>query len=114
MLPRTLYIRASKWPAHYCSLQGKVNWALAGRDRVKLEGVREDLARINPECAKVPIILANADDAESVAAMAAQAQVRCLLFFSCFRCFFAMINRFGGVNGVPSAGALFVCFLLLF
>lgn len=30
--------------------QGKVRWALAGRDSKKLEEVRTDLIKINPDC----------------------------------------------------------------
>lgn len=56
------------------SLQGRIRWALAGRDRLKLENIREELSRINPDCEKVPIILANANEAETVSAMAKQAQ----------------------------------------
>eukprot|EP01023_Acetabularia_acetabulum_P051212 TRINITY_DN5640_c0_g1_i13.p1 TRINITY_DN5640_c0_g1~~TRINITY_DN5640_c0_g1_i13.p1 ORF type:complete len:431 (-),score=68.30 TRINITY_DN5640_c0_g1_i13:35-1327(-) len=55
--------------------QGEVKWALAGRNRAKLEAFKEELIKINPECVNVPIIEANIDDQKSVDKMVKQAKV---------------------------------------
>ncbi|KAG2445220.1 hypothetical protein HYH02_008688 [Chlamydomonas schloesseri] len=57
--------------------QGKVRWAMAGRDAKKLEQVRSELAaRVNnPEVAAVPILTADANDAPAVGRVLAQTQV---------------------------------------
>ncbi|MFF5261032.1 saccharopine dehydrogenase family protein [Actinomadura viridis] len=41
-------------------------WALAGRDRGKLEAVRDRLAAIDPDCAKLPLLHADSADAASL------------------------------------------------
>ncbi|HTJ42597.1 MAG TPA: saccharopine dehydrogenase NADP-binding domain-containing protein, partial [Kofleriaceae bacterium] len=55
----------------------KVKWALAGRDRTKLEHVRADLAAQVPECAELPILVGDALDPKAMDAIAAQAKVVC-------------------------------------
>ncbi|PNW82174.1 hypothetical protein CHLRE_06g277100v5 [Chlamydomonas reinhardtii] len=57
--------------------QGKVRWAIAGRDAKKLEQIRSELAvRVNnPAVAAVPILTADANDAPAVGRVLAQTQV---------------------------------------
>jgi len=50
-------------------------WALAGRNSAKLEEVRERLAKIDPECADLPLLHADVNDAESIAAVARSTKV---------------------------------------
>jgi short subunit dehydrogenase-like uncharacterized protein len=52
-----------------------LRWALAGRNRPKLEAVRDRLAGIGAELAELPLIEADAGRPESLAAMAASTQV---------------------------------------
>jgi short subunit dehydrogenase-like uncharacterized protein len=41
-------------------------WAITGRSREKLERVRSRLAEVNPECASLPLLLADVSDVNSV------------------------------------------------
>ncbi|MFJ8045749.1 saccharopine dehydrogenase family protein [Kitasatospora sp. NPDC096147] len=50
-------------------------WALAGRDRGRLEAVRERLAAIDPRCAQLPLVVADASDREGLRRVAASARV---------------------------------------
>lgn len=50
-------------------------WALAGRNRSKLEAVRKDLAAINPACAELPLLQADTGNAGSIRAVAESARV---------------------------------------
>ncbi|MGR8007183.1 saccharopine dehydrogenase family protein [Streptomyces hypolithicus] len=50
-------------------------WAVAGRSRAKLERLREHLTAVNPECATLPLIEADADDAGSLRALAESTRV---------------------------------------
>ncbi|HEX2896290.1 MAG TPA: saccharopine dehydrogenase NADP-binding domain-containing protein [Marmoricola sp.] len=50
-------------------------WALAGRNAAKLEGVRADLAKTNPECADLPLLHADASDRASLQAVAEATKV---------------------------------------
>lgn len=50
-------------------------WALAGRNRRKLEAVRSRLAQKNPDCADLPLLHADSSDPESLAAVAAATRV---------------------------------------
>jgi short subunit dehydrogenase-like uncharacterized protein len=50
-------------------------WAIAGRNRGKLEEIKKALEAIEPACAKVGVIEARADDRPSLARMAASARV---------------------------------------
>lgn len=50
-------------------------WALAGRSRRKLEHLREQLAVVDPSCAAVPLIEADASDAGSLRALAESTRV---------------------------------------
>ena len=50
-------------------------WALAGRNRAKLEQVRSDLAAIEPRCADLPLLHADVTEPESLRAVAEQARV---------------------------------------
>ena len=50
-------------------------WALAGRNAAKLEEVRAGLAQLNPECADLPLLQADANDRESLRSVAEAARV---------------------------------------
>jgi short subunit dehydrogenase-like uncharacterized protein len=50
-------------------------WALAGRNSTKLEEVRTRLARINPDCADLPLLHADAGDPQSLKAVAESTRV---------------------------------------
>lgn len=50
-------------------------WALAGRNAAKLEAVRDRLSKINPACADLPLLHADADDAASLRAVAESTRV---------------------------------------
>ncbi len=50
-------------------------WALAGRNRLKLEDVRARLSEIDPAWAELPLLQADADDRASIAAIAHAARV---------------------------------------
>jgi short subunit dehydrogenase-like uncharacterized protein len=50
-------------------------WALAGRNRAKLEAVRDRLAAIDPALAELPLLHADVTDPESVRAVAESARV---------------------------------------
>ncbi|MQA25111.1 MAG: saccharopine dehydrogenase [Micromonosporaceae bacterium] len=50
-------------------------WALAGRNQSKLSTLRDRLAGINPACAGLPLLHADAGDPESLRAVAADARV---------------------------------------
>jgi short subunit dehydrogenase-like uncharacterized protein len=59
-------------------LAGELRWALAGRNAAKLEAVRSEMARetgVNADA--LPILIANADDAESMRDLARRARVVC-------------------------------------
>ncbi|MCX4680046.1 saccharopine dehydrogenase NADP-binding domain-containing protein [Streptomyces sp. NBC_01433] len=63
--------------AEYLAANAPVDcrWALAGRDRAKLERLRERLTAIEPRCAELPLVQADADDAEALRALAESARV---------------------------------------
>ncbi|WP_411104486.1 saccharopine dehydrogenase family protein [Streptomyces sp. cmx-4-9] len=50
-------------------------WALAGRDLARLERLRERLAAIDPACADLPLLRADAADEEAVRELAASTRV---------------------------------------
>jgi saccharopine dehydrogenase (NAD+, L-glutamate forming) len=50
-------------------------WALAGRNATKLEAVRARLVKINPECADLPLLHADANDPQSLRAVAEATRV---------------------------------------
>ncbi|REE95391.1 saccharopine dehydrogenase family protein [Thermomonospora umbrina] len=50
-------------------------WALAGRSMARLEAVRERLTGLNPACADLPLLHADAEDADSIRAVAESARV---------------------------------------
>jgi short subunit dehydrogenase-like uncharacterized protein len=54
-----------------------LRWALAGRDRKKLEGVRSELGAIDGALAELPILVGDAGDAASLDAIAPRARVVC-------------------------------------
>ncbi|HWU68393.1 MAG TPA: saccharopine dehydrogenase NADP-binding domain-containing protein [Stenotrophobium sp.] len=54
---------------------GKLRWALAGRNPDKLAQVREHLAKINPDCAGLPLLDAEIGDAGAMRALAASGKV---------------------------------------
>jgi len=49
--------------------------AIAGRSRAKLEAVRDHLASINPVCATLPLLVAEADDAQALSEIASRTKV---------------------------------------
>ncbi|NEE06062.1 saccharopine dehydrogenase, partial [Streptomyces sp. SID7499] len=63
--------------AEYLATQAPagLRWALAGRSRAKLEGLRERLTAIAPGCADLPLLETDADDAEALAELAASTRV---------------------------------------
>jgi saccharopine dehydrogenase (NAD+, L-glutamate forming) len=50
-------------------------WALAGRSSTKLEAVRSRLARVNPDCADLPLLHADVTDPASLKAVAESTRV---------------------------------------
>ena len=50
-------------------------WAIAGRSRDKLEAVRRQLAALNPACAALPLLVADAEDAAALADIARSSKV---------------------------------------
>jgi short subunit dehydrogenase-like uncharacterized protein len=50
-------------------------WAIAGRNRAKLMALRERLAKQNPACERLPIVVASSEDKASLAALAKNARV---------------------------------------
>lgn len=50
-------------------------WAIAGRDRAKLEKLRARLARLAPRCADLPLLVADAADPASLRALAESTRV---------------------------------------
>ena len=54
-----------------------VKWALAGRNRERLESVRADLAAIDPQSASLPIVVGDSLDPASMNAVAARTRVVC-------------------------------------
>lgn len=54
-----------------------LGWALAGRDRGRLERVRDELAARAPHARELPILLGDAGDPASLAAIAARTRVVC-------------------------------------
>lgn len=63
---------AGKLTAEYLASNApeQLRWALAGRNVKKLETIRDDLAKINPALAELPLIEADSNDADSLDAMA--------------------------------------------
>ncbi|WNG36952.1 saccharopine dehydrogenase [Archangium violaceum] len=53
----------------------RARWALAGRDRARLEQVRASLATKHPACAELPLVLGDAKDPASLDAMVARTRV---------------------------------------
>jgi len=53
----------------------RARWALAGRDRSKLEQLRASLGSLHPACAELPILLGDARDAASLDALVARTRV---------------------------------------
>lgn len=49
---------------------GQLRWAIAGRNEQKLEAVRSDLAKINPDLAELTLITADSSDEEALKVMA--------------------------------------------
>lgn len=50
-------------------------WALAGRNRTKLEGLRQRLSAVNPRCADLPLLHADVSDPASLREVAASTKV---------------------------------------
>ncbi len=53
----------------------RARWALAGRDRSKLERIRASLVPLHPACAELPLLLGDAGDAASLDALVARTRV---------------------------------------
>jgi len=62
----------AKYLAHQ---QPAARWALAGRDRNKLEALRSELATINPDLATLPLVMASGESAASMREMTARTRV---------------------------------------
>ncbi len=58
-----------------CAAAGSLRWALAGRNRDKLLAVRERLATLSPEAARIEIVLADAHDAQALQQLARSTRV---------------------------------------
>ncbi len=54
-----------------------LRWAIAGRNEAKLRAVRGELAERFPGAERVPVVVADVTDADSMAAMAARTRVVC-------------------------------------
>jgi short subunit dehydrogenase-like uncharacterized protein len=66
----------AEYLAEQYGVGGKLRWAIAGRNRDKLEAVREELpAAVDRDA--LPILLADSEDPASLAAMVAQTKVVC-------------------------------------
>ncbi|GAB3464863.1 saccharopine dehydrogenase family protein [Actinophytocola sediminis] len=63
--------------AEYLAAESPVGcrWAVAGRDRAKLETLRDRLATINPDCAKLELLHADITDVDSLRDIAARSRV---------------------------------------
>lgn len=63
--------------AQYLAANGgdTLSWALAGRNRAKLEQVRAQLAEAHPACAQLELLTAEASDAESLGTIARATRV---------------------------------------
>jgi short subunit dehydrogenase-like uncharacterized protein len=57
--------------------QGEFKWAIAGRNRAKLEGIRDELTRINSDIAELPILIGDSLDRASLDAIAKKTRVVC-------------------------------------
>ncbi len=55
----------------------EVRWAIAGRNREKLEGVKRDLVAIDPALADLPILVADGHDQASLDALVPKTRVVC-------------------------------------
>lgn len=53
----------------------ELRWALAGRNRAKLEAIRERLASIDPACAELPLLIADSTDEASLRKLAESTRV---------------------------------------
>jgi short subunit dehydrogenase-like uncharacterized protein len=54
-----------------------VRWAIAGRSREKLEAVKRDLVRTNPDLAGLPVLVADGHDEASLEALVPKTRVIC-------------------------------------
>jgi len=55
----------------------QARWALGGRDEAKLIKLRDHLATIDPACAKLPLVLAKAEDSAALAALVQRTAAVC-------------------------------------
>jgi short subunit dehydrogenase-like uncharacterized protein len=55
--------------------QGKIKWAMAGRNKEKLEATRVEISKYSPEMANVPILLADLGNKESLDMLATSTNV---------------------------------------
>jgi len=61
----------------YGALGSEVRWAIAGRNREKLEALRKQLAVFDPRAVRLPILIGRSDDPASLRAIAKQAVTVC-------------------------------------
>ncbi|KAK9914994.1 hypothetical protein WJX75_003449 [Coccomyxa subellipsoidea] len=54
---------------------GKFRWAMAARNKTKLEGVRSELAKVNQDVKNIPLLIADTKDQAAVDAVVKQAKV---------------------------------------
>jgi short subunit dehydrogenase-like uncharacterized protein len=64
----------ARYFAEHVSLD-RTPWALAGRNREKLLALREQLTKLHPGCARLPVVVASTDDRASLAALSKNARV---------------------------------------
>lgn len=62
---------------YFARTQPSLTWALAGRDRAKLEAVRERIAKIDPRLSAMPVIVADAGDRAALDVLATRTRVVC-------------------------------------
>jgi len=69
----------AEYLARWAKAHGEVGlrWALAGRNRAKLEAVRAELAGIDPATGELPLITGDSHDRPSLDALAGEASVVC-------------------------------------
>ena len=56
-------------PSHISYGNSNIKWAMAGRNRQKLELVRDEISHINASCSTVPILVADAFDEVGLGAL---------------------------------------------
>lgn len=65
----------ARYIAEAYGIRRSVRWAIAGRNRAKLEGVRQELRAFDPDADDLPILLASSDDPAALGARAGEGLV---------------------------------------